>query len=263
MAREKVKVNREALKKVIAATGMTRRDIAELADVKPYEIDSMLSPSAQMIALESLRKICSVLDISENDYISSDIAPKYRKRATPDEMVDINADALRNTIRSKGMSFREVSVELGFDLTAVNTMLKKGRTSISTIKNIAFLVEAPYESFLKKETPEAMEPQKSVIRGGAAHYEDDEMPIKFTDDEFRHIAELAKRHGFQRTTDLFHKLLDDAWTAYRTEKMKNELFNMSEPELEHKVAKIAMGGGNYTKDDLIRKIIRDYLSRED
>ena len=90
---------------------------------------------------------------------------------------------------------------------------------------------------------------------------EDTMTLVFSDDEFRRIVELTKHFGLTRTTDLFHKLLNDFWLKYRKETLKEELERLPEAILLKRYIASVFGTDKYDKDDLIRKVVDDAMRR--
>lgn len=122
------------------------------------------------------------------------------------------------------------------------------------LKKIVETMEDLHEQ--KKSLEEKAMPKTAYLTDG-----EDTMTLQFSDNEFRRIVELTKHFGLNRTTDLFHKLLNDAWFKYRKEKLKDELGRLPEAELLKRYIASVFGTDNYSKDDLVRKIADDAMRR--
>ena len=262
MAREMVKVNREKFKTALNDTGLTRREIAELAGVKPYVLEHATAPSMGRINLESLEKLCKAIDAKAQDYILGRVEPPA-PRTHKCDIAAIDSDAIRKLIAIEGRTVAEVGKSIGCLSYSFSTMLRRGNMSVEKLKKLAIELDTTPAALLKADVAMPKEIEKDFhVHEATLTDGEDTMTLQFTEREFERIVALTKHFKLNRTTDLFHKLLDDAWRVYRTEKMKNELANMSEPELEHMFTKLAMGTRNYTRDDLIRKIVRETFGKE-
>ena len=198
--------------------------------------------------------------------------------------VRINYGKISDMLGKEGLTARETSDLLGCNMWYLYQCKKRGVMAVESVKKLAELCNVPFETFLAETTTdeheneledvETLDTAKKSLQEKAAELAEehqakdavvtdgeDIMELVFSEEEFRHIVTLTKHFKLQITTDLFHKLLDDAWKVYYLDRVKNELRYLSEEELEKRVVNVAMGRKKYSKDDLIRKLI-DYAMSE-
>ncbi len=264
MAKEMVKVDREKFRAALNDTGLKRLEIAELAGVKLYVLEHAIAPSMGHINLEYLEKLCKAIDAKAQDYILGRVDPPAPKTHKCD-MAAIDSDAIRKLIALEGHTVAEVGKSIGYLKSSFSTILRRGNMSVEKLKKLANELGTTPAALMKDGNDSKKEIIEKEFHAHEATLTDgeDTTSLQFTDKEFERIVALTKHFNLHRTTNLFHKLLDDAWKTYRTEKMKNELARMSEPELEHMFTSLAMGTRNYTRDDLVRKIVTETFRKGD
>lgn len=190
----------------------------------------------------------------------------------------VNWNRIEALLKNENITGQELSKMLGYSkwyLSSSKNSKMKG-LPFDVIKQISDMFSVKFEDLLaeattdehenKLEDVETLDTAKKSLQEKAAKLAfvtdgEDTMMLQFSEDEFRHIVTLTKHFKLQITTDLFHKLLDDAWKVYYLDRVRNELRYLSEEELEKRVVNIAMGRKKYGKDDLIRKLI-DYAMSE-
>lgn len=187
-------------------------------------------------------------------------------------MMKINYDKIKETIEKENITGEEVSAMMGLHKNYLSTSGTRGALPFDIIKQLSDLSGVKFEDFLADSTTETEKTEddekivetveeKAMPKTAYLTDGEDTMTLQFSDNEFRHIVELTKHFRLNRTTDLFHKLLNDAWLKYRKDKLKDELGRLSEADLLKRYISSIFGTDNYNKDDLIRKIADDAMRR--
>lgn len=200
-------------------------------------------------------------------------------------MMRINYDKIKETLEKENLTGEEVSAMMGFRKNYLSNARARGTMPFDIIKQLSDLSGVKFEDFLAEsktepekseddeelekivETMEDLHKQKKSLEEKAmpktAYLTDgeDTMTLQFSDNEFRRIVELTKHFGLTRTTDLFHKLLNDAWFKYRKEKLKDEVRRLSEEDLLKRYIASVFGTDKYDKEDLVRKVVDDAMRR--
>ena len=199
----------------------------------------------------------------------------------------VNWNRIEALLKKEGITKQELSEMLGFCKWYLSNA-KNGKMKglpFNVVKQISDMFSVKFEDLLADsktepekseddeklekivETMEDLHEQKKSLEEKAtpktAYLTDgeDTMTLQFSENEFRRIVELTKHFGLTRTTDLFHKLFNDAWFKYRKEKLKDELGRLPEADLLKRYVASIFGTDKYDKDDLIRKVVDDAMRR--
>lgn len=180
-------------------------------------------------------------------------------------MMKINYDKIKETIEKGNLTGTDVSAMLGFHENYLSASGARGILPFDVIKQLSDLFGVKFEDFLAGSKTETEEPSEALgfpVTDDTLDTDDEEiMTLRFSNVEYKRIEELTKQFGLIRTTDLFHKLLDDAWFKYRKDKIKEELGRLPEEDLLKRYIASIFGTDKYNKDDLVRKIADDAMRR--
>lgn len=189
----------------------------------------------------------------------------------------VNWNRIDALLKQENITKQELSEMLGYCKWYL-TNSKNGKIKglpFNVIKQISDMFSVKFEDLLadsktepeKSEDDEELEKivetmeEKAMPKTAYLTDGEDTMSLQFSENEFRRIVELTKHFRLSRTTDLFHKLLNDAWFKYRKDKLKDELGRLPEAELLKRYIASIFGTDKYDKDDLVRKLADDAMRR--
>ena len=202
-------------------------------------------------------------------------------------MMKINYGKIKEIIEKEHLTGEEVSAMMGLHKKYLTLAGTRGTLPFDIIKQLSDLSGVKFEDFLadskteteteKSEDDEKLEKivetmedlneqkksleEKTMPKTAYLTDGEDTMTLQFSDNEFKRIVELTKHFRLTRTTDLFHKLFNDAWFKYRKDKLKDELGRLPEADLLKRYIASVFGTDNYNKDDLVRKLADDAMRR--